>query len=302
MSLNTVPVSVLIVNQQRTFGDAIAEWLEGKPDVTVVAAVTSAKAARRLLVGRRIDVIVIDGELPDGTALSLCADISGSGSGSSPMIVVLSVSADPERIAAALRAGAVAWVRKDEPMEHLLRVVHGVVSGEAWIPPNLLRRVIRILLDDEVSTEDDPLSALTHREREVLSLIAHGYERKQVAEQLHLSVNTVRTHMQSLMAKLGVHSAVEAVALIGAHSDEPAALRDRTSKREDLSVRPFLRLVSRPRLSSATCVIRALPFDLHVVFAGSPMDRLNSSRALRLRDMLASSAVTGSISPAAKLR
>jgi DNA-binding NarL/FixJ family response regulator len=238
MSVYEAPVSVLVVNQQRTFGDAIAEWLEGKPDVTVAAAPTSAQAARRLLVGRRIDVIVIDGELPDGAAMSLCAELSGSAS--SPMVVVLSDSASPERIAAALRAGAVAWVLKDEPMEHLFRVVRGAASGEAWIPPALLRRVIRVFLDDEADTKNDPLSALTHREREVLSLIAHGYERKLVAEQLHVSVNTVRTHMQSLMAKLGVHSAVEAVALIGTHLGEPAALRDHTGKGEDLPVRPVV--------------------------------------------------------------
>jgi DNA-binding NarL/FixJ family response regulator len=246
MSVNAAPVSVLIVCQQRTFGDAIAEWLGGKPEVTVVAAVASAEAARRLLVGRRIDVIVIDGELPDGAALSLCADMSGSATSS--RVVVLSASADPERIAAALRAGAVAWVCKDEPMEHLFRVVCGTASGEAWIPPVLLHRVIRVLLDDEVNTEADPLAALTHREREVLALIAHGYGRKEVAEQLHVSVNTVRTHMQSLLAKLGVHSAVEAVALIGTHLGEPAALRDNISKHEDLPVP----LVPGPVARSAT--------------------------------------------------
>lgn len=230
MSVDAAPVSVLIVNHQRTFGDAIAEWLEGKPEVTVVAAVTSAQAARRLLVGRRIDVIVLDGELPDGATLALCADMSGAESSSK--VVILSVSEDPERIAAALRAGVMAWVRKGEPMEHLFRVVRGAASGEAWIPPALLHRVIQILLDDDVHARDDPLSALTHREREVFSLIADGYERKQVAEQLHLSVNTVRTHMQSLLAKLGVHSALEAVALIGAHG-EATALRNHISKREE---------------------------------------------------------------------
>jgi DNA-binding NarL/FixJ family response regulator len=132
-----------------------------------------------------------------------------------PRAVMLSVSADPERIADAFRAGAVAWVVKDEPVKHLLRVILGAVRDEAWIPPVLLRQVIQVLLHDQAKHRDDPLSALTRREREVLSLIAHGYERKQVAEQLHLSVNTVRTHMQSLLAKLGVHSALEAAALIG---------------------------------------------------------------------------------------
>ena len=208
-----VPVSVLVVDQQRTLADAIAEWLDVRPDVVVVAAVTSAQAARRVLVGRRIDVIVIDGELPEGAASLLQADMSGQSA--SPRAVVLSVLTDPEPIVAAFRAGVVAWVCKDEPMEHLLDVIRIVARGEAWIPPVLLHRVIWFLLRqrEQVSREDDPLSALTSREREVLTLIAHGYRREQVAEQMYLSVNTIRTHMQRLLAKLGVHSALEAVAL-----------------------------------------------------------------------------------------
>lgn len=207
------PVSVLVLDQQRTLTDAIAAWLEVKTHVTVVAAVTSARSARRALVGRRVDVIVVDGELPDAAALLLCAEMSGQST--SPRAVIVSVSTDPERIVAAFRAGAVAWVRKDESMQHLFNVILGVARGEAWIPPGLLHEVIRVFLrhQEQASRGDDPLSALTRREREVLTLIAHGCERKQVAEQMHLSTNTVRTHMQSLLAKLGVHSALEAVAL-----------------------------------------------------------------------------------------
>lgn len=139
-----VPVSVLVVDQQRTLADAIAEWLDVRPDVEVVAAVTSAQAARRVLVGRRIDVIVIDGELPEGATSLLQADMSRQSA--SARAVVLSVLTDPEPIVAAFRAGAVAWVCKDEPMEHLLHVIYIVARGEAWIPPVLLHRVIWLLL------------------------------------------------------------------------------------------------------------------------------------------------------------
>jgi DNA-binding NarL/FixJ family response regulator len=207
------PVRVLVLDQQRTFSDAIAAWLEVKTDVTVVAAVTSVQSARRLLTGRRIDVIVVDGELPGGAALLRCADTSAQSA--SPRAVILSGSTDPGCIVAAFRAGAVGWVRKDEPIEHLFNVILGVARGEAWIPPVLLHQVIGVFLrhEEQASRGDGPLSALTHREREVLSLIAQGCGRKQVAEQMHLSTNTVRTHMQNLLAKLGVHSALEAVAL-----------------------------------------------------------------------------------------
>lgn len=214
MPSEAVQVSVLVVDQQRTLADAIAEWLDAQPDIEIVATVTSAQAARRVLVGRRIDVIVVDGELPEGADSLLQACTSGQSA--SPRAVVLSVLTDPEPIVAAFRTGAVAWVCKNEPMEHLLDVIRMVARGQAWIPPVLLHRVIWFLLcqREQVNREGDLLSALTVREREVLTLIAHGYGRKQVAERMHLSVNTVRTHMQSLLAKLGVHSALEAVALV----------------------------------------------------------------------------------------
>jgi DNA-binding CsgD family transcriptional regulator len=77
-----------------------------------------------------------------------------------------------------------------------------------------LGQVFRLLLGErERMRQEDPLAVLTLRERDVLLHVAEGADRKEVAARLHLSVNTVRTHMQSLMAKLGVHSALEAVAM-----------------------------------------------------------------------------------------
>ncbi len=84
-----------------------------------------------------------------------------------------------------------------------------VAGGETWVPPSELGRVFWLLLHER----DDPFAALTRRERDVLRHVAEGADRKEVAARLHLSVNTVRTHMQHLTAKLGVHSALEAVAL-----------------------------------------------------------------------------------------
>jgi DNA-binding CsgD family transcriptional regulator len=76
-----------------------------------------------------------------------------------------------------------------------------------------------MLSDLERMRQEDPLVGLTRRERDVLLHVAEGADRKEVAERLHLSVNTVRTHMQSLMAKLGVHSTLEAVAVTRAWLD-----------------------------------------------------------------------------------
>lgn len=208
----TPPVKVLIVDRQRTFADALAARLAMEPDITVVTAVHSAESAQRLIVGRRVGVILLDADFPNGAALALSAEASASEH--APRIVMLSASAEPERIVAAVRAGALAWVRKDESMEHLLRVISGVSCGESWVPPAALGRMLRLLLAGQGKhAGDDPLAALTPRERQVLFHMTQGAGRQEVAERLHLSANTVRTHMQSLMAKLGVHSALEAVAL-----------------------------------------------------------------------------------------
>ena len=122
----------------------------------------------------------------------------------------------PARIVQALRAGVAAWVRKDESLEHLLDVIRSVTRGETWLPPAEAGNVVRLLLRERDQHRDGErlIAALTPRERTVLACFAGGAgHRDAVAEQLHLSVNTVRTHMQNLMAKLGVHSTLEAVAL-----------------------------------------------------------------------------------------
>jgi DNA-binding NarL/FixJ family response regulator len=128
---------------------------------------------------------------------------------------MLSEVCDARRIIAAVRAGAAAWVGKDESIEHLLRVIRGVVRGETWLPPAELGAVLRWLIQDQDDRRgaDDLLASLTPREWEVLSHLVEGAGRKEVAERLQLSANTVRTHLQSLMAKLGVHSTLEVVAL-----------------------------------------------------------------------------------------
>ena len=116
---------------------------------------------------------------------------------------------------AAIEAGARAWVRKDESVEHLLRVLRGVARGETWLPPAETGNVLSLLMRQRDRREDGDrmLALLTPRERQVLACLADGDNRNQIAERLNLTANTVRTHLQNIMAKLGVHSTLEAVAL-----------------------------------------------------------------------------------------
>lgn len=206
-------ISVFIIDQERTFADALAARLEAEEDVEVVVAVHRQAPAPSLIVGRHADVVILDGDLPGNAAMHLCEELSGRDE--APRVVMLSSGSEPERIADAVRAGMAAWVRKSESLEHLLQVIRGSAAGETWLPPAVTGQVLRLLLQERKRQRESDrlLAALTPREQEVLSYLADGAGRRDVAERLHLSTNTVRTHLQNLMAKLGVHSTLEAVAL-----------------------------------------------------------------------------------------
>ena len=213
-------ISVFVVDQERTFADALAARLEAEDDVEVVAAVHARAPAQALIVGRHADVMLLDGDLPERAAMRLCEELCGRDE--APRVVILSYSSEPERIVDAVRSGAAAWVGKNESLQHLLTVIRGVARGETWLPPAEVGLVLQVLMQDQDRRRDNDrlLAALTPRELEVLACLAEGAGRREVAERLHLSANTVRTHLQNLMAKLGVHSTLEAVAISRPHLEQ----------------------------------------------------------------------------------
>lgn len=208
-------IRVLIADQERTFAEALAGRLDAEEDIKIVGAVqVTAAPGPWLTAGKSVDVIVVDGDLPGVSADRACAEVSGT-TGSS-RVVTLSASSEPERIVKAIRAGGAAWVRKDQSLEHLLQVIRGVARGETWLPATETGNVMRLLLEEQEQRQESArlLASLTPRERVVLACLAEGPRcREAIAGQLHLSINTVRTHLQNIMAKLGAHSALEAVAL-----------------------------------------------------------------------------------------
>ena len=206
-------INVLIADEERTFADVLAARLDAEDDVTVVAAICSQAPGGCQMAGRQADVIVLDADLADGAASRLCQEVTRRDE--PPSVIMLSRSSEPERIVDAIRARAAGWVRKDQSIEYLLQVVRGAARGETWLPPAETGSVLRLLLNaQEQRRENDRLlDALTPRERQVLACLAEGAGRREVAKQLYMSANTVRTHLQNLLAKLGVHSTLEAVAL-----------------------------------------------------------------------------------------
>jgi DNA-binding NarL/FixJ family response regulator len=216
-------IRFFVVDAELTFTDALISRLEAEDDVDAATPVQPRMPSLPITSGP-CDIVLIDADLPKNAALDLAANLSGRAG--KPRVVMLSRGSDPERIIDFLSVGATAWVRKDESLEHLLRVIKGVAVGEVWLPPSHTGAILRLLLDrrDRTRERDEKLAALTPREREVLSYMAAGAGRRDLARQLHVSANTVRTHLQNLMAKLGVHSVLEAVALTRSQLDTSAHL------------------------------------------------------------------------------
>lgn len=251
-----VRIRVLVVDDRRIFAESLAAALAAEPDVEVTPAGSGRMALRCLeraaAVGRPFDVLLVDADLggaalataghpgavrhavavPDGSAdrvmdgISLVAGVRSA----QPAVrsVVLAEKDDPHRAALALTAGACGWVAKDCSLSRLLTVVRGVLRDETHLPPALLTGVLRELTAARKHrTESERLvESLTPREREVLRCMVAGLGRKAVAERLFLSPHTVRTHMQNVLGKLGVHSTLAAVALARRAGVGPADLEE----------------------------------------------------------------------------
>lgn len=205
---------VLVVVQDRLVADALATWLDCEDDMEIVAALHDRVPTPHVLMASSADVMLLDADLPGDAAFRACEERSEAGKG--PKVIMLSESPEPRRIVRSIRAGAGGWVGKDESLERLGYVIHAVAQGETCLPPGQTGEVLRLLLDGAGPEELDGgqlLAALTRREREVLMCLTEGTGRGDVAAHLQMSPNTVRTHLQNLMAKLGVHSTLEAVAL-----------------------------------------------------------------------------------------
>lgn len=207
------PVRVLIVDDHRVFAEAIATRLEAEPDIVVVGTAATGREALTAIEELRPDLVLMDVELAGEDGIELAARLRERRP--DLVLAVVSCLSDPVRVRDAVGVGAFAWVTKDAPIEELLSAIRGAMRGESWIPPAILTGVFKELLTTRRGLDEDEerLARLTPRERHVLECMADGLDRTAIAERLYLSANTVRTHVQNILAKLQVHSSLEAVAL-----------------------------------------------------------------------------------------
>jgi DNA-binding NarL/FixJ family response regulator len=205
-------VRLLLGDAHRSFVEALALRLDAEDGIEVVATVVQPEEALRVVGSRSIDVAVLAVGPGPGGFLSIGHRLSKL----QPALKLVAVAADDDTalLARAVNEGFSGWVPKDVGIGALLEVLHAVCRGETRIPPLLLSRLMPYLVrHSQADRSEEPLASLTGRERQVLKAMVSGLSRQEIAEELQISSNTVRTHMQSILGKLGVHSSLAAVAM-----------------------------------------------------------------------------------------
>ncbi len=205
--------TVLLADDQEMVREGLRLVLESEPDLAVVGEAADGEAAVREALLLRPDVVLMDIRMPRMDGLTATRRLLANGDG--PRVLVLTTFALDAYVYEALRAGASGFLLKDSPRAHLVHAVRTVAAGDALLDRKLTRR----LIDDFVRCpppEAGPPQVLKHltvRELDVLRLVAEGLSNAEIAVRLVLSETTVKTHIGSLLSKLGLRDRVQAVVL-----------------------------------------------------------------------------------------
>jgi two-component system, NarL family, response regulator LiaR len=211
-SLSMSPARLLLVDDHLMITEALASRLSSSMDLWVAGRCTTDDPNLIEIVrGVRPDVIVIE-VAPFGDTI---AEVLRKLAAARPEARVMVLTSDREvrHAVEAARAGAAAWVAKEQGAAELEAALRGVIRGESWFPPHMLGEILRELREDvkRAQRQDDSLAMLSRREREVLLAMVDGKRGGQIARDLTISTDTVRTHIRNIFAKLEVHSRLEAV-------------------------------------------------------------------------------------------
>jgi DNA-binding NarL/FixJ family response regulator len=208
---------LLLVEDHVSFRQTLALVFEGEPDFEVVAQAGSVAEARRVMGGREADLGVVDLSLPDGEGIELIEDLREA----NPLFaaLVLTASLDKAEHARAVEAGAAGVLHKSADVDEILDATRRLATGETLLSPEELVELLRIAGQsrEEEREARASIEQLTRRELEVLYALAEGLSNKQIAERLHMSVDTERTHMMNILSKLGVHSRLQALLFAARH-------------------------------------------------------------------------------------
>jgi DNA-binding NarL/FixJ family response regulator len=205
-------IRIAVVDDHRVFAEALAARLSAEPDLEVVGTASTSAEVLDLLSHNEIDVVTLDLSLDGEDGLAVGRRLRDRWP--SLRIVVVTAAADDRRVSEAVQMGVLGWVAKQGSIEALLIAVRGAARGETHLSAALLTRVLVSLSRAGKSStpEADAITLLTVRELDVLRCLMEGLSRNEIGAKLRISPNTVRTHIQSILRKLNVHSALTAVA------------------------------------------------------------------------------------------
>jgi two-component system, NarL family, response regulator LiaR len=205
-------ISVLVVDDHSMVAECFRRALLLEADMTVVDVAHNVADARAAAASHRPDVVLMDYCLPDGDGIATTATLLRE----QPGIKVILVTGTDDRkvVRGAMQAGCVGYLEKTMALSQLALAIRAAAAGDTAISPEHLARAVR--------TPAPAGEHLTKRERDVLRLVASGLSNEAMASQLVLSLHTVRTHVQSILSKLGVHSKLEAAVFARDHGLAPA--------------------------------------------------------------------------------
>lgn len=199
---------MLLVDDHPLLLEGLKALINSTPDLSVVGAARSAADALRLIASERPQVVIMDIELSDG----FCFDIlerAGTLHGDMHAII-FSAHQDNQFIDQALKCGVRGYISKQESIESIREAIRTVAHGGIFFSDGIKSRLV---VENDVyrllEREKTLLNALTRRETAVLRLLARGLSKKQIARELKLSVKTISTHTEHIMAKTNIHDRVE---------------------------------------------------------------------------------------------
>ena len=202
-------VRVLIADDQALIRAGLRVILGHQPGIEVIGEAADGRQAIALARKLQPDVCLFDIRMPEMDGIEATHILAGPQTDAPFAIVMITTYDLDEYVYDALRAGARGFVLKDAGPELLVQAIHAAANGDALISPSVTARLLSTFAQGPVKWKPaQPLTPLTDREEEVLAHVAHGLTNAEIADVLHVSLSTVKTHLTSLMTKLDVRNRV----------------------------------------------------------------------------------------------